>query len=480
MSMGFGYIHQPQGPHTTVAISALPKVKVSSMRRDGLFVIVVEWIEAVALRTASEAVVRVGNNLPLMQTTMSNPNLPPEMLDHVVNFLHDDIEALRRCCLVSKSWVPRARKHLFAVVQFGSSDDIDAWKKIFSDPPNSPAHHTRILSISHFDVVTAEDAAEGGWIPTFSRVAYLDLDHGPLTPLTVPSGISLAPFHNFSLALKTLRVTCFLLRPPRVIDLIRSFPLLEDLTLIGHDPKIDDNERDGPHTDVPSSASPKLTGTLKLFLFGGVAVTLRQLLDLPNGVHFRSIELSWCEEKDFRYLVELMVACSGTLEDLSVTYEPEGMASSVYSLTRHLPEFWSAGESTPSAIDLSTATKLKNIEFRCETFEIGWVVRTLETLGSKQRGLRQISIRVPSDLVYVAAEDCAVVEQRIEKANPGTRWSDLDRVLVRLWESHVTHVTVVYPQPGRRRGAREMKDWAVYLLPEVTKRGIIDLVEEPS
>ena len=126
------------------------------------------------------------------------------------------------------------------------------------------------------------------------------------------------------------------------------------------------------------------------------------------------------------------------------------------------------------------ATKLKNIEFRCETFEIGWVVRTLETLGSKHRGLQQISIRVPSDLVYVAAEYCATVEQRIERANPGTRWSDLDRVLVRLWESHVTHMAVVYRQPGRRRGAREMKDWAAYLLPELTKRGIIGLVEEPS
>ena len=300
--------------------------------------IVVEWIEAVALRTASEAVVRVGNNLPLMQTTMSNPNLPPEMLDHVVNFLHDDIEALRQCCLVSKSWVPRARKHLFAVVQFYSSEDIDAWKRTFSGPSNSPAHHTRTLSISRFDVVTAEDAAEGGWIPTFSRVAYLDLDHGP-TPLTDPLEISLAPFHNFSPALKTLRVTYFLLRPPRVTDLIRSFPLLEDLTLIGHGPNMDDNERDGPHTVVPSPASPKLTGTLRLFLFGGVAVALRQLLDPPNGVHFRSVELSWCEEDDFRYLVELVVACSDTLEDLSVTYEPEGMAYSVYSLTRHLLEF---------------------------------------------------------------------------------------------------------------------------------------------
>jgi hypothetical protein len=278
----------------------------------------------------------VGNNF-FDRAAMSNLSLPPEMLDHIVNFIHDDIEALRQCCLISKSWVPRAQKHLFAVVQFRSSGDIDAWKKTFSDPLNSPARYTRTLSISRFEVVTAEDAAEGGWIPTFSRVTHLDLDHGT-TPLTNPSEISLAPFHNFSPALKTLRVTCFLPGPTRIIDLIRSFPLLENLTLIGLGLDIYDDERDGPHSVVPSPASPKLTGTLKLFIYGGVAVALRQLIELPNGVHFRSIELSWCEEKDICHLVELVEACSDTLEDLSITYEAKGMVYSVYSLARSLLE----------------------------------------------------------------------------------------------------------------------------------------------
>ena len=59
-------------------------------------------------------------------TTMSNSHLPAEMLDHVVDHLHDARDALRNCCLVSKSWVPRARKHLFADIWFPTATRIQS------------------------------------------------------------------------------------------------------------------------------------------------------------------------------------------------------------------------------------------------------------------------------------------------------------------------------------------------------------------
>ncbi|KAF9643160.1 hypothetical protein BDM02DRAFT_3081141, partial [Thelephora ganbajun] len=55
------------------------------------------------------------------QTTMSNPrqfHLPPEILDYIIDLLHDKPETLKQCCLVSKSWVSRTRKHLFADIEF--------------------------------------------------------------------------------------------------------------------------------------------------------------------------------------------------------------------------------------------------------------------------------------------------------------------------------------------------------------------------
>jgi hypothetical protein len=253
---------------------------------------------------------------------MPNPSLPPEILDHIADFLQDDIESLFQCCLVSKSWVPRTRKHLFAVAEFRSPNDIDAWKETFPDSSNSPARYARTLKMNIFPVAD-EDATEGGWIPTFSRVEHLDLDNDLSLRLGDSSEIvSLAPFSRFSPTLKTLRVTSFFLPRSRVFNLIRSLPLLEDLAIIGVDFGKDDEEDGGARTAVSSPASPKLTGSLELL--GEMARPAHRLLSLPSGVHFRSIVLSWGDEEDFRYLMELVVACSDTLEDFTVINGPTG------------------------------------------------------------------------------------------------------------------------------------------------------------
>jgi len=104
---------------------------------------------------------------------MSNPHLPPEIHDYTVDFLHDKPATLKQCCLVSKSWVPRARRHLFASINFDSVDDLEAWKETFPDPTNSPAYHTRSLFVGCPRLVTVVEAEEGGWIRAFSRVVRL-------------------------------------------------------------------------------------------------------------------------------------------------------------------------------------------------------------------------------------------------------------------------------------------------------------------
>ena len=76
----------------------------------------------------------------------SNTHLPSETLDHIVGnlpgaersdpLLGTEISYLRgterrnfrNCCLVSKSWVPRARKHLFFHVTFSNAKGLESWK----------------------------------------------------------------------------------------------------------------------------------------------------------------------------------------------------------------------------------------------------------------------------------------------------------------------------------------------------------------
>ena len=106
---------------------------------------------------------------------MSRPRLPLEISDYIVDLLHGQRQALKNCCLVSKSWVPRARNHLFGGVTFDSLIDLKAWKETFPDPLNSPAHCTHSLYIYSEEVLPAVVVREGDWIQAFSNVVCLDM-----------------------------------------------------------------------------------------------------------------------------------------------------------------------------------------------------------------------------------------------------------------------------------------------------------------
>ena len=111
----------------------------------------------------------------LAETTMSDPYLPAEIPDQVTDHLHDTLGALRNCCLVSKSWTPRTRKHLFANTGFHTAKRLQSWKETFPDPSTSPAHYAETLSVSCRQVLTAADA-DAGWIKGFCRVVQSDVN----------------------------------------------------------------------------------------------------------------------------------------------------------------------------------------------------------------------------------------------------------------------------------------------------------------
>ena len=238
----------------------------------------------------------------LVETTMSS--LPPELFDLVVDHLDDEPATLKTCCVVSKSWIPRARKHLFACVEFQASRaHIALWKKAFPDPSNSPAHHTRNLSVYGFQTITAADAGAGGWIRTFCNVVHLELAR-----MNRPS---LLPFCGL---LTTVRSLSLIHTPIEVFDLVCSFPLLENLTLVALFPTSDEDGWNAPMTP------PKLTGTLDLKMFGKARPVAHKLLDLPGGLHFSEINATFFDD-DAKSVTDLVSGCSETLESLTVTYQ---------------------------------------------------------------------------------------------------------------------------------------------------------------
>ena len=245
------------------------------------------------------------------QTAMSS-TLPPEILDLIIDHLRGETTTLRACCLVSKPWIPRTRKHLFAHVKFYTQKShIERWKEIFPDPSNSPAYHTRYLSIRGVPTITTADADVGGWIHTFHCVVNLGLD----TLGRDDSKFALSLLHGFSPILKSLTLTYTSIPPSGIFNFACSFPLLEDLALLsrGHEGMVD-----GWRTPL---TSPKLTGSLYLGMKWGIRSTVRRLLDLPGGLHFSKIT-TLCLDEDVGSTTDLLSRCSDTLEYLRIYYLP--------------------------------------------------------------------------------------------------------------------------------------------------------------
>ena len=149
---------------------------------------------------------------------MSDPHLPPELLDHIVDHLHDTQDALRNCCLVSKSWIPRTRKHLFADIAFHTTESLQSWKAAFPNPSTSPAHYAKTLFIGSSEVVTVADADAGNWIRGFYRVVHLVVDGRAVYPDPDEPIISLVLFHGLSVGLFVIALAC-----PKVVRLYRTY-----------------------------------------------------------------------------------------------------------------------------------------------------------------------------------------------------------------------------------------------------------------
>jgi len=248
---------------------------------------------------------------------MSNPCLPPEILDCIVDLLHNIPYALNQCCLVSKSWTPRARRHLFAKIGLATKERVELWKKAFPDPSTSPARYANTLYIGCLHVVTAADTEAGGWIRGFSRVVNLELD--TQRACFDELAIVLVTFQGLSPFVKSLRVGFVSLPPPQVFDLILSFPLLEDLALISSDTPIENRYSPGRLPTIIRLSNPlAFAGSLELPLVEGMRPTVGRLSTLPVGPRFRNLVLGWYREEDLLLVTALMEEFSHTLESLDV------------------------------------------------------------------------------------------------------------------------------------------------------------------
>lgn len=170
----------------------------------------------------------------------------------------------------------------------------------------------------------------------------------------------------------------------------------------------------------------------------GVRSITSRLLDLPDGPYFKRIAVPLLVPEDILLTMDLVSRCPDTLESLRIS--------------NHLEETVS--------LDLSTARKLKGVTFVCKTLDIHWIATALDTM----------EIKNIQGIAFVLSHDTIVrslAEQSIHR-----EWLDIDHLLAQFWASYSLRPRL---SSECEQGDRSLEGDVAKLLPESTKRGIVDL-----
>ena len=97
--------------------------------------------------------------------------------------------------------------------------------------------------------------------------------------------------------------------------------------------------------------------------------------------------------------------------------------------------------------------------FRCKRSKVDWVTTALHTVKSKD--IQRISLDLSRNVFWQTLPN---------------EWSHLDRLLVQFWALHSPSLKVMYEST---RGWEDPRNHVARVLPVLTSREIIDLVEYP-
>ena len=249
-------------------------------------------------------------------------NLPQELVDEILDYLLDDLDALKACSITCKCLFGAARPliHQRLVCLGSMPEHLKPKGTLFTRLKRDPGAFERLTK------------AERSGLLRYTRHLIIKMENGPLHPREMQEylphlrsitklytlTLSTFPLHQFvpvfneyfgtftnTLRHLDIRIACG--TELQLLYIICQFPLLEDLTIIC---PVETTAEPGLH--VPAIVqSPPLRGTLVLTrtrsreLFEGLAA-------FPGGLNCRSLELFKCGDPQ-----AVFTACGHTAKSVS-------------------------------------------------------------------------------------------------------------------------------------------------------------------
>ncbi|KAF9650490.1 hypothetical protein BDM02DRAFT_3111993 [Thelephora ganbajun] len=266
-------------------------------------------------------------NLCISYQNIGAMGLPRDIIERIIRFLHKDIRTLKACSLTCRAFFSAVRRLIHRRVRLVTWKSYCPFKLV--DRIAAKVLRGRKVHEAHM-----RHLSTAGKCGLFGYARELLINIGPsFAPETLE--VYLPYFRSFS-QVQTLRICrfnltsflptferCFTQFVPtlrslhlpdvvgdvhEVLEFICKFPRLDDLSLtlcLSH------------CAGVPPrpcmECSPPLKG--KLILRGWGSASARFLLEIPGGLHFRSVDAGGVDKAE---LDQILVACSSTLEVFSL------------------------------------------------------------------------------------------------------------------------------------------------------------------
>ena len=230
--------------------------------------------------------------------------IPQEIVNEILDHLATDSDrrSLHLSALMSKSWLPSCRQHLFRSILFSSSS-TPRWVNTFPVLGKSPAFYIRNLCFLVEGCNGIERISK--YVLWFTNVERMTLMGETCNPMLIP------PSWRSLQSTTSLIIDgdSFFLK--HIWDIMVHLPNLDNLSLWG--PIVPVNRR--TLVGIRTALRGRFGGKLQLHRRSACGDTVDMLLEIPTGLHFTEVKIAGgCD-----YLlstVRLTEACSETLVKL--------------------------------------------------------------------------------------------------------------------------------------------------------------------
>ncbi|OJT03003.1 hypothetical protein TRAPUB_6346 [Trametes pubescens] len=164
------------------------------------------------------------------------PNVPLELSDYIIDFLHKDARTLAVCARVCRAWTPASRFHLFRSIVLQNHHFTTSFQRLLKTTPDL-GYYVRELTVAKF-VTPSAVFRPAKLAPSVEDTLPRVLAHLPhlrsltLAHIDLKSVAELSALHHPSLTEATFSF-CQFADFADLVDLVSSFPSLAKLSIAG-------------------------------------------------------------------------------------------------------------------------------------------------------------------------------------------------------------------------------------------------------